>query len=182
MLHTGKRVDAVLAAAVFDHLFKLPPRYFEKRPTGVIAARPHGVETIREFVASAAVNLVLDLPFLLIFVGIMFWYSVQLTLVALAILAVIAVINVVVAPMFQAQLNHQFLLGARNQAFVTEYIAGVETVKSLQMEPQRKARFSDYLADYLHATFQTRQLANSYNTAATTLERPRERGSGSVRQ
>jgi len=46
----------------------------------------------------------------------------------------------------------------------------VETVKSLQMEPQLKHRFSDYLADYLHATFKTRQLSNTYNTAASTLE------------
>lgn len=170
VLHTGNRVDAVLAAAVFDHLFKLPPRYFEKRPTGVISARLHGVETIREFIASAAVTLVLDLPFLLIFVGIMFWYSVKLTLIVLAILTVITLISVVIAPLFQSQLNHQFILGARNQAFVTEYIAGVETVKSLQMEPQLKSRFSDYLADYLQATFKTRQLANTYNTFASTLE------------
>ena len=69
VLHTGNRVDAVLGATVFDHLFTLPPRYFEHRPTGVIAARLRGVETIREFVASAAVTLVLDIPFLLIFVG-----------------------------------------------------------------------------------------------------------------
>ena len=170
VLHTGNRVDAVLAAAVFEHLFKLPPRYFEKRPTGVISARLHGVETIREFIASAAVTLVLDLPFLLIFVGIMFWYSVSLTLLVLGILAVIVLISLVLAPIFQAQLNQQFLLGARNQAFVTEYIAGLETVKSLQMEPQLNQRFSDYLADYLQATFKTRQLANTYNTAATTLE------------
>ncbi|MEW6590239.1 MAG: ABC transporter transmembrane domain-containing protein, partial [Pseudomonadota bacterium] len=170
VLHTGNRVDAVLASSVFDHLFKLPPRYFEKRPTGVIAARLHGVETIREFIASAAVTLILDFPFLLIFIGIMFWYSVKLTLIALAILSVVAIISAVVAPLFQAQLNHQFLLGARNQAFLTEYIAGMETVKSLQMEPQLKHRYSDYLADYLHATFKTRQLSNTYNTAATTLE------------
>ena len=77
ILHTGNRVDAVLGAAVFDHLFKLPPRYFEHRPTGVIAARLHGVETIREFIASAAVTLILDFPFLLIFLGIMFYYSVS---------------------------------------------------------------------------------------------------------
>lgn len=170
VLHTGNRVDAVLAAAVFDHLFKLPPRYFEKRPTGVISARLHGVETIREFIASAAVTLVLDLPFLLIFVAIMFWYSVKLTLIVLALLAVVVVVSIVIAPLFQSQLNHQFVLGARNQAFLTEYIAGVETVKSLQMEPQIKSRFSDYLADYLHATFKTRQLANTYNTFATTLD------------
>lgn len=170
VLHTGNRVDAVLGSSVFDHLFKLPPRYFERRPTGVIAARLHGVENIREFIASAAVTLILDFPFLLIFVGIMFWYSVTLTLIALGILTVVAIISAVVAPMFQAQLNHQFLLGARNQAFLTEYIAGVETVKSLQMEPQLKHRYSDYLADYMHATFKTRQLSNTYNTAATTLE------------
>ena len=54
---------------IFEHLFKLPPRYFEHRPTGVIAARLHGVENIREFVASAAVTLILDLPFLLIFLA-----------------------------------------------------------------------------------------------------------------
>lgn len=170
VLHTGNRVDGVLAAAVFDHLFKLPSRYFEHRPTGVIAARLHGVETIREFIASAAVSLVLDFPFLLIFVAIMFWYSVKLTLIVLAILAVIVGISLIAAPLFQSQLNHQFLLGARNQAFLTEYIAGVETVKSLQMEPQLKQRYSDYLADYLNATFKTRQLANSYNTAASVLE------------
>lgn len=38
------------------------------------------------------------------------------------------------------------------------------------MEPLLKQRFSDYLADYLNATFKTRQLSNTYNTAATTLE------------
>ncbi|MEW5890108.1 MAG: ATP-binding cassette domain-containing protein [Pseudomonadota bacterium] len=93
-----------------------------------------------------------------------------LTFIALGVLAMIVAISAAVAPLFQAQLNHQFLLGARKQAFITEYIAGVETVKSLQMEPQLKARFSDCLADYLSASFRTRQLANSYNTAATTLE------------
>jgi len=170
VLHTGNRVDSVLAAGVFDHLIKLPPRYFERRPTGVIAARLHGVETIREFIASAAVTLMLDLPFLLIFVGIMFWYSVSLTLIVLAILAVVGGISFAIAPLFQAHLNHQFLLGARNQAFLTEYIAGIETVKSLQMEPQLRSRFSDYLADYLHATFKTRQISNTYNTVAGSLE------------
>lgn len=170
VLHTGNRVDAVLAAGVFDHLFKLPPRYFEHRPTGVIAARLHGVETIREFIASAAVTLILDFPFLLIFVGIMFYYSVMLTFVALAVLSLIAIMSLFVAPTFQNQLNEQFLLGARNQAFMTEYISGIETVKSLQMEPQLRNRFSDYLAEYLLATFKTKQLSNTYNTIASFME------------
>jgi subfamily B ATP-binding cassette protein HlyB/CyaB len=134
VLHTGNRVDAVLGSSVFERLFKLPPLYFQHRPTGVIAARLHGVETIREFIASAAVTLVLDLPFLLIFVAVMFYYSVTLTLIVLAVLSVIVVLSLIVAPLFQTRLQQQFQLGARNQAFLTEYIVGLETVKSLQLE------------------------------------------------
>jgi subfamily B ATP-binding cassette protein HlyB/CyaB len=170
LLHTGNRVDAVLAMTVFKHLFSLPTQYFETRPTGVIAARLQAVETIREFIAGTAVSLLLDIPFLLIFIAIMLWYSVMLTLIALAVLAVIVVLSLALAPLFQSQLNQQFLLGARNQAFMTEYIAGIETVKSLQMEAQLQARFSTYLGDYLNASFKTRQLANLYNTIASTLE------------
>jgi subfamily B ATP-binding cassette protein HlyB/CyaB len=170
VLHTGNRVDAVLGAAVFEHLLKLPTRYFETRPTGVITARLRGVENIREFIASAAVTLVLDLPFLGVFVAIMLAYSVPLTLMALGVIALIMLLSVLVAPIFRSRLNEQFLLGARNQAFATEYIAGLETVKSLQMEPQVKARYNDYLAEYLRSGFVVRQVANTYNVLANALE------------
>ncbi|WP_428507391.1 peptidase domain-containing ABC transporter [Roseateles sp.] len=170
VLHTGNRVDAVLGAAVWEHLLCLPLRYFEHRPTGVVAARMHGVENIRQFVAGAAVSLVLDLPFLLICLGVMFWYSVTLTAIVLGILAVIALASVLVAPVFQARLNEQFLLSARNQAFITEHIAGFETVKSLQMEPQLRKRYAGFLATYLQSGFQTQQIGNTYNVIANTLE------------
>jgi subfamily B ATP-binding cassette protein HlyB/CyaB len=170
VLHTGNRIDAVLGSQVFEHLFRLPPRYFEHRPTGVLVARVHGVETIREFLASAAVTLVLDVPFLLIFLAIMFYYSATLTLITVAVLLMIVLMSFAVAPLLRLRLNRQFLLGARNQAFLTEYVSGMETVKSLQLEPQLQRRFGDYLATYLQAGFSTRQLSNTYNVAAHALE------------
>ena len=170
VLHTGNRVDAVLGAAVWEHLLKLPVRYFQYRPTGVVAARLHGVENIREFVSGAAVTLLLDLPFLVICLGVMLWYSVTLTAIVLGILLLIAIASFVVAPVFQARLNEQFLLGARNQAFVTEYIAGFETVKSLQMEPQLRQRYAGYLATYLQSGFRTKQIGNTYNVFANTMD------------
>jgi subfamily B ATP-binding cassette protein HlyB/CyaB len=170
VLHTGNRVDAVLGTRVFEHLLSLSPRYFEHRPTGVIVARLQGVETIREFVAGAAVSLLLDIPFLIVFLAVMFWYSWQLSLIAVGLLGAISVLSFLAAPAIRSRLNRQFLLGARNQAFLTEYVAGFETVKSLQMEPQLKGRYGDYLADYLAATFRTRQLSNTYSVAANGLE------------
>jgi subfamily B ATP-binding cassette protein HlyB/CyaB len=170
VLHTGNRVDAVLGAAAWDHLLKLPLRYFEHRSTGVVAARLHGVETIREFVSGASVSLVLDLPFLFICLGVMLWYSVLLTAIAAGMLLLIAVASALVAPLFQRQLNEQFLMSARNQAFVTEHIAGFETVKSLQMEPQLRKRYAGYLASYLQAGFRTRQVGNTYSVFASGMD------------
>jgi subfamily B ATP-binding cassette protein HlyB/CyaB len=170
VLHTGNRVDAVLGSQVFRHLFRLHLPYFEHRPTGTIVARIHAVETVREFMAGAAVSVILDFPFLLIFAAVMFAYSWQLTLIALGILFVVAGLSVAVTPLLRARLNRQFLLGARNQAFLTEYVAGMETVKSLQMEPRLEGRYDDLLASYLAAGFATRQLSNTYNTVATALE------------
>jgi subfamily B ATP-binding cassette protein HlyB/CyaB len=170
VLHTGNRVDAVLGQAVFRHLFRLPMPYFEQRQTGVLVARLHGVEQIRDFVSGAAVTLLLDCPFLVIFLAVMFAYSWKLSLVALAVMLLIVGLSLAVTPVFRARLNKQFLLGARNQAFVTEYLAGMATVKSLQMEPVLEQRYGDQIAAYLAAGFETKQLANTYNTIANALE------------
>ncbi len=78
ILHTGNRIDAVLGSQVFRHLVRLHLRYFEQRPTGTLIARMQGVETVRQFISGAAVTLFLDLPFLFVFLAVMFWYSWQL--------------------------------------------------------------------------------------------------------
>lgn len=98
VLHTGNRIDAVLAHKVFGHLLHLPMRYFEHRPIGTLVARLHGVETIREFLAGTLVTLLLDFPFLIVFLAIMFWYSWQLTLISVASLTLIAMLSLAVTP------------------------------------------------------------------------------------
>jgi len=168
--HTGNRIDSVLGAQVFGHLFRLPLRYFEHRSTGTLVARLQGIESIREFLSGAAVTLILDVPFLVFYLAIMFYYSWLLSVAALSMLLLIVLLSLAITPMLRERLNQQFLLGARNQSFVTEYLSGMETVKSLQMEPQVVSRYGEYLAAYLEAGFNSRQLSNSYNVAANTLE------------
>ncbi|MEO7710984.1 MAG: peptidase domain-containing ABC transporter, partial [Caldimonas sp.] len=170
VLHTGNRIDAVLGSRVFSHLLRLPLPFFEQRTTGVLVARLQGIETIRQFVSGAAVSLLLDLPFLLIFLAVMFHYSWQLSLIALGLLALIAALSIGVVPVLRARLNRQFMLGARNQSFVTEYVGGIATVKSLQMEPYLEKKYGDYLASYLSAGFSSRRVSNTYNVAANGLE------------
>jgi subfamily B ATP-binding cassette protein HlyB/CyaB len=170
VIHTGNRVDAVLGDSVFRHLLALPLRYFESRPTGVLTARLAGIETIREFICGAAITLALDVPFLLLFVAVMFVYSVPLTLLVLAAVALLGLASAIAAPLLQKRFDAQFLAGARTQAFVTEHVAAVETVKSLELEGQLASRYRALLGDYLGASFRTRQTANSYQSLVAGIE------------
>ena len=168
--HTGNRVDALLASDVMHHLLRLPLPYFEHRPTGTTVARLQAAETIREFLTGAAMSFLLDAPFILVALAVMFAYSWQLSLIAVGCVVLLAFLSVLITPLLRERINRQFMLGARNQAFVTEYVSGAETVKALQAEPLLERRYGDYLASYLSSTFATRNLANGYNVAAGTLE------------
>lgn len=170
VLHTGNRIDAVLGSQVFRHLLRLPLPYFENRPTGVLVARLRGVEQVREFLSGAAFSALLDFPFLFIALAVMLCYSWQLTIIAVFLMGIICVMSALVTPIFRSRLDRQFQTGARAQAFLTEYVSGMNTVKSLQMEPQLEQRYGNLIAAYLSSGFATRQVANTYNSMANTVE------------
>jgi subfamily B ATP-binding cassette protein HlyB/CyaB len=164
VIRIGNAVDGDLAIRVFSHLIRLPMRYFQFRPTGTLVTRVHGVETIRNFLTGAFTTLALDLPFLLIFLVVMFYYSVTLSLISLTFVCLMVGLSYAVGPALREKVNHQYLFGAQNQAFLTEYIGGMEAVKSLQMEPQVESRFALRTRQYLASTLSTRQLYNHYST------------------
>jgi subfamily B ATP-binding cassette protein HlyB/CyaB len=170
VLHVGNRVDAVLGAAVFRHLLGVPLRYFEPRPTGVLTARLSGIEAIREFLTGAAITIALDVPFLLVFLAVMLVYSVTLSLVTVLLVGVLVVLSAAAAPVLKRRFDEQFQAGARQQAFVTEHLAAIETVKSLELEPQLASRYEHLLAQLLETGFRARQAASTYHTAAQAIE------------
>jgi subfamily B ATP-binding cassette protein HlyB/CyaB len=62
VIHTGNRIDAVLGTHVFSHMLRLPVRYFEQRPTGVVVTRRMAWRRSATSCRCGRV-LILDLPF-----------------------------------------------------------------------------------------------------------------------
>jgi len=170
VIHTGTRIDAVLGSHVFGHLLRLPLAWFESRTTGTVAARLHGVETIREFLCGAAVALLLDLPFVIVYLVVMLWYSWQLSVVAIGVLLAIVLASLGVAPLLRIRADRQFLASAQLQAVVTEHVAGIATLKTLQAEARVARRFEDTFAASLEAGFGTRRLSNTFGATVSSLE------------
>lgn len=169
--HTSSRIDIALGAQMFRHLLRLPIAYFEARRVGDTVARVRELETIRQFLTSSTVTLVIDLFFTVVFLAVMFFYSPLLTMVVLATVPFYAFISVVITPIFRARLNEKFNRGAENQAFLVESINGIQTLKAMAVEPAMQRRWEEQLASYVRASFRTGNLGNITGQVASFVNK-----------
>ncbi len=159
--HTTNRIDVELGARLFRHLLALPIAYFQSRRVGDSVARVRELENIRNFLTSSALTLIIDLFFTFVFLAVMYVYSPMLTMTVLASFPIYIAISVIATPMFRRRLNEKFERGAENQALLVESITGVETLKSMAVEPQMQRRWEEQLAGYVTASFRVLSLNNT---------------------
>ncbi|RYV01647.1 type I secretion system permease/ATPase [Shewanella sp. OPT22] len=153
--HTTSRVDVELGSRLFDHLVRLPIAYFNSQPVGQIVARVRELESIRSFLTGNALTLVLDLGFTFVFFVVMYFYSPTLTYIVLASIPVYFLISIFITPELRNRTEEKFQRGAVNQAFLTESVTGMETLKSMAVEPQMRQRWEEQLAGYVKASFRS---------------------------
>jgi len=158
--HTANRMDVELGARLFRHLVQLPLAYFAGRRVGDTVARVRELENIRNFLTGQAITAVMDVFFSVIYLGVMFLYSVPLTLIVLVSLPLYALISGLLSPLFRHRLNSKFARGADSQAFLVESVSAIETVKAQAVEPQFIRRWDQQLAAYVAAGFRVSTLGN----------------------
>ena len=165
--HTTNRIDVELGARLFRHLLALPISYFQARRVGDSVARVRELENIRNFLTSSALTLVIDLFFTFVFLAVMFIYSPLLTAIVIGAFPFYIGISVCATPFFRQRLDEKFARGAENQAFLVESVTGVQTLKSMAVEPQMQRRWEEQLAGYVAASFRVISLGN---TASQTVQ------------
>lgn len=151
LAHTSSKLDVELGARLFRHLLNLPLPYFQARRVGDSVARIRELENIRSFMTGNALTLVLDLVFSVVFLAVMFWYSIKLTLIVTASIPLYILVSIAFTPLIRARLDEKFNRGAENQSFLVETISGIDTVKAMAVEPGWVRRWDEQLASYVTA-------------------------------
>jgi len=136
-----------------DYLYRVGLGYFHKRPVGEISSRLQELENIRQFLTGTALTVILDAVFSLIYVGILLFYSITLTLVALVALPVMGAVTVLISPILRRQLREKAINLASTQAHLVETITGVQTIKAQSMENDSRQKWQRRYARYVSAGF-----------------------------
>ena len=153
LAHTTTRIDIRLGVKLFKHLLGLPLLYFKNRHVGAIVTRVRELDSIRNLLTGAALTLLVDVSFTFVFIGVMFYLCAPLTWLVIATLPVYAFIAWASSGSLKQRIEHQFSCGAKNTGFLTESLNGVETVKSLAIEPRFERKWEGQTQELVEANF-----------------------------
>lgn len=158
--HTARRLDLSLSAQLFRHLMRLPLAYFESRRVGDTVARVQELEQIRQFLTGTALTVILDSFFAVVYLALMFYYSLPLTFVGLAVLPLFAALTLVSTPILRNWLNETFNRSADSQSFLVETITGIHSVKAHAAEPVARDRWEGLFARFIRTGFKASTTSN----------------------
>jgi ATP-binding cassette subfamily B protein len=139
VLVVGTRIDARLNLHVFNRLLRLPLDYYERHPAGETMYNISQIHRVREFITGRLLSAFLDLMILCVLLPFLFWLNAPLAWIVLACACVIAMIILAFLRPLAVIFGRVVKAETDKQAALGETVFGIRTVKSLALEPQRKA-------------------------------------------
>ena len=124
----GKKADLIISSALFRRVMAL--RLIE-RPisSGSYANNLRDFEAVREFMTSASLLVLVDAPFLLLFLFVMFIIGGKLAIVPAVICTLVLIVSFAVQPVLAKRINESMRESSQRQGLAVEAVEGIETLK-----------------------------------------------------
>jgi ATP-binding cassette, subfamily C, bacterial LapB len=161
---TGKKIDVVLAADIFEHILALK---MSNRPAsvGILANQMRDFDSVREFFTSGTVVAATDLLFAIIFIGVLFIIAGPLAWIPLLMLPIVLGAGFILQrPLERAMKRLQAESAARHGVLV-ESLSGIETVRASGAESRMQTAWERSVA----ATARSGEDVHFWSTLALTI-------------
>lgn len=138
----GKRADVVLASKIFSQILNM--RLADRPPTaGSFANEVREFETVRDFFSSATVAVILDMPFVFLFIAIIWFISGPVVMVPLVAVPMILIVGFLLqGPLSKVVMSHMGE-SSRRHSLLVETIFRLETVKAMGVSGWRQKRWEE---------------------------------------
>jgi len=129
----SKRIDVQLSSRIMERVLDLR---MEGRPpsVGSFAANLRSFESIRDFIASATITTLVDLPFIALFLAAIAWISPWLILPPLVAIVLILLVSLAAQVRLESLTMSSFQASAQRNATLVEALTGFESVKTLNAQ------------------------------------------------
>ena len=166
----GQAADRIIARRIFDRLLDVQMKE-RVGSAGALSNTLREFETLRDFFTSATLVAVVDLPFILLFIGVIWIIAGPLALVPAIAVPLVILVGLAVQPMLASLAARSFAEGQSKQAVLVETISGLETIKVTGAARQMRARWEDAVSQQAEHGVKSRALSQfALNVTAITQQ------------
>ncbi len=169
--HMSNKVDLTLVSDLFRHLVSLPMTFFTGKQTGDTISRMKEVESIRGFLTGSALTALIDFPFSLIFILVMYFFSPLLCIVVVISIILSVLIYGVAGPFLKARVKKKQEGTTDQQSFLFEIVTSIETIKSLSAESRIQKTWENQLVVNSENASRSEKVSNQINQLAAFLNK-----------
>ena len=165
------RIDLSIGLKVLEHLYRLPLSYFHQRPVGEIASRLRELDKIRNFLTGTALTALIDAAFSVIYVAIMLFYSVELTVISLLGVPLLVALTLFVSPIIRRQLKDRAEKNAATESHLVESLTGIQTIKGQNIETRSRWKWFRRYGDTIASSFRNTITSTTASTTGMLINR-----------
>lgn len=157
--YLGARVENIVANATFQKLLALPPTMTESSPIGSQIARLKEFDTIKGLFSSTLVNVILELPFMVIFLVMIAVLGGTLAYIPIAMMAIFAFIGIIMLPVMKRNVTISGRSKAQRHSFLVETFSSFKTIKESAAEKSWLGRYRSLSAETAFNHFKSAQVS-----------------------
>jgi len=165
----AKKADLVLGSRLFRQALGVRMEHKPASP-GAFANQLREFESVRDFFTSATLAAISDLPFVLLFVGVIFMIGGPLGWIPLLMIPCIILISVLIQWPLARTMRENLRESSMKQGVLLESIEGMETLKSVSGEGYMTRRWEAFSAAAASTSMKSRQLSSSALNLVTFLQ------------
>ena len=163
------RIDVEVGTRLFDKLMRLPLRTLEGRPTAFWQQLFRDVDALRNTLSGASAILLADLPFVFVFLGVIFIIGKPLAAVFLVMFLLFILLAWRSGRALADSAQREKNVTASRDALVAEIVAGRGIVKSVGLDRAVRPLWEERQAGAIEHAIQRGAVADGYVTIGTEL-------------
>lgn len=169
LLHLSIKIDIPLMLGYFEHIYKLPMKFFATRKTGDITTRFSDAFTIKDIFTNIALSLVMDISMALISGVILFQMNSKLFAIIL-FMTIVSILLVFIFKQPYKKINEEQMQQASIlNSEIIEGLRGVETVKGNANEDVELACIEREYIKSLRISYKEGMLSNIQGSISSII-------------
>jgi ABC-type bacteriocin/lantibiotic exporter with double-glycine peptidase domain len=169
LLSLQGRFDSQVMLGLFEHLLRLPLRFFQQRTSGDLLTRLGSSAILRELLTQQTLSIVLDGGLVLVYLAILLVQAPVFGLIALGVgLVQVALLAATARPLHLLMQRH-LAANAEAQSFVVQVLKGISTIKASGAEALSFEHWSNLFLKDLAVTLRRSHLSALLQTALSSL-------------